>query len=849
MVAADGSLFTMKKKSSGQGSDTGDVQAMRLPLSQKSQKKLNGEDEEDDERTSSQVVLHISHSGSAKHTLAISTDGVLYGWGSNAHGQLGIPIHDGQNAMVPVPIELQLPKIQSSAILSRMLVSSVAVGKAHSIIICRSSDDGMQCVYGMGSNEFGQLGTGSHSKMSPPTAIRRFSKGFGDVKAKDEVRVTNASAGARHTLFLTSTGRVFACGDNRWGQAGQQHSRTLSPSTLIVRPEPIPSLYNRKVNSIAAGDMHSAVLTDRGEVFMMGKSSKCGHSVNSSEDGQDGSTAQTELPACVPMVVTTLQQEHVNVISIACSPTATFAVSRSGEVWAWGYGHGEGEGSSSSSSSHQLNKGRISLSQNPKSLHIRRALAKSIDRESNMSVGLFSNNTKAANILSEQVVSVVPGDDSIIFRTARRHKVNEDPNTPDNENRLSEDYSDLTSNGGLPFDSTGFDGFGGTARTVNLLEEMSGGERKAMITLNAQQAQAWTANAIRQVISGFNDGNGHEKLNEGSSSKMEEQLTAALILAHMDRLVCFDHSQMGSSLAFNKGRGMTASASASSIQSLKGIVGDASSSSTPEMASGDFLLSLEPFSIVQGVDRQAGIISALYQVLKSIEAAYFSPIVEQRDEIGPRTITYIALVCLKILSRTYEAFEHLHGSNSTADENKDRDLYGDDFNEVGDEKKSLRERMHDKETLALLRNLLFRFADTNLGLSGMRPGGELVQEQAQRVLCIGFNVLYPTTRDKASFLSLMLAKQSLSKASDASMSVTAAFTDRFASTARAIGLDPEAAMTHSHLTVTQQLLFTLQTPRMYQHEFWSALYTYRSYSYTKSANANVRERSAVREQM
>lgn len=59
-----------------------------------------------------------------------------------------------------------------------------------------------------GRNDCGQLGLGDDKTRSFPRKV--------DIDAK----IVNAACGQRHTLFLTDSGEVYACGKNEAGQLG-----------------------------------------------------------------------------------------------------------------------------------------------------------------------------------------------------------------------------------------------------------------------------------------------------------------------------------------------------------------------------------------------------------------------------------------------------------------------------------------------------------------------------------------------------------------------------------------------------------------------------------------------------
>ncbi|KAK3591312.1 hypothetical protein CHS0354_028419 [Potamilus streckersoni] len=74
----------------------------------------------------------------------------------------------------------------------------------------------MFTVLGWGSNQHAQLGIGytEEGGVIKPQVIH-------DLQDNE---IEDISNGDRHSLFLSRTGKVYSCGDNEWGQLGQDRS-------------------------------------------------------------------------------------------------------------------------------------------------------------------------------------------------------------------------------------------------------------------------------------------------------------------------------------------------------------------------------------------------------------------------------------------------------------------------------------------------------------------------------------------------------------------------------------------------------------------------------------------------
>ncbi|XP_064119634.1 E3 ubiquitin-protein ligase MYCBP2-like isoform X5 [Macrobrachium nipponense] len=85
-------------------------------------------------------------------------------------------------------------------------VVQVACGLHHSVVLCSNGE-----TYTWGSNSYGQLGVGDLISRGSPVMIR----------LPPNVRVTQVASGSNHTVFLTSGGQIYTCGDFQKGQLGR----------------------------------------------------------------------------------------------------------------------------------------------------------------------------------------------------------------------------------------------------------------------------------------------------------------------------------------------------------------------------------------------------------------------------------------------------------------------------------------------------------------------------------------------------------------------------------------------------------------------------------------------------
>lgn len=127
--------------------------------------------------------------------------------------------------------------------------------------------------------------------------------------------VQQIACGHRHTLFLTASGKVYACGSNDYSQLGHE--------LPTKRPLEIPELQAYVVTQIACGSRHSMALTEWGQVLSWGDN----------ECGQLGHASDQEVIQ-LPKIVRYLVSKTV--VQIACGNNHSLALTCCGELYSWG---------------------------------------------------------------------------------------------------------------------------------------------------------------------------------------------------------------------------------------------------------------------------------------------------------------------------------------------------------------------------------------------------------------------------------------------------------------------------------------------------------------------------------
>ena len=150
--------------------------------------------------TTTAKIAHIATSPTSCHSVAITTDGIAFGWGRNETGQLGLGY---TSAVVPLPTQLSIPCEEGE-----ITFVAAGVGKYHTILV---GSNGI--AYASGGNVCGQLGinNGGVKQIEKFRKCAVMGQVVGDSGGEDEddVNVKIVQVGLFFVYFRHST-RLFS---------------------------------------------------------------------------------------------------------------------------------------------------------------------------------------------------------------------------------------------------------------------------------------------------------------------------------------------------------------------------------------------------------------------------------------------------------------------------------------------------------------------------------------------------------------------------------------------------------------------------------------------------------------
>jgi alpha-tubulin suppressor-like RCC1 family protein len=239
-------------------------------------------------------------------SLVVTAGGQLYSFGYNWDGALGDDAHNGNGGPNPTPALVTLPGATGPVI-------QAAAGAYHSLALTATGQ-----LYAFGQNFYGELGTElKQTRTTTPVLVTLPGAGG---------PVTQIAAGKQFSLAVTSSGQLYAFGENRNGELGN------TTNDLTGEPNPMPTRVTLPgevgpVTQVAAGLEHTLALTSSGQLYAFGDN----------QEGELGDTTNLEKwwPNPTPTPVG-LPGASGRIVQIAADKESSFALTSTGELYAFG---------------------------------------------------------------------------------------------------------------------------------------------------------------------------------------------------------------------------------------------------------------------------------------------------------------------------------------------------------------------------------------------------------------------------------------------------------------------------------------------------------------------------------
>lgn len=235
-------------------------------------------------------------------------NGIVYVWGANNIGQLGLNTgvaFDGQKSVYP--------KLCTS--LKDKVIVEIACGHCSSFAL-----DIYGNAYSWGNNEFGQLGHGPEAPKIIDVPKR--------IKGLKEP-ITQISSGHEHTIALAVSGVVYSWGNGESGLLG--HGDCKSSDI----PKKIEFFNAKNITFITCGGLHSIAITTNGELYSWGRGDG-GQLGIPSKVLEELSQKQGDFYSATPKRIFNEVIKNKIIITAACGEAHTLALDNAGRVYGWG---------------------------------------------------------------------------------------------------------------------------------------------------------------------------------------------------------------------------------------------------------------------------------------------------------------------------------------------------------------------------------------------------------------------------------------------------------------------------------------------------------------------------------
>lgn len=183
------------------------------------------------------------------HTLFLTEERNIFVCGANKLGQCGFQ----NDEKIKKPTELNIT-IKKNDI-------HITAGWNHSIIWDKEH------IFVMGSNKYGQLGTGDNCNRDQPTELN-----LNFMNLSPENKISRVMAKSNHTIILMQKGDCYVCGQNNCGQLGLGNNQNCNIPTKI-EPAQFNLDSNDKIEDIILGMWHTIFISEKRRIFIVGDNS------------------------------------------------------------------------------------------------------------------------------------------------------------------------------------------------------------------------------------------------------------------------------------------------------------------------------------------------------------------------------------------------------------------------------------------------------------------------------------------------------------------------------------------------------------------------------------------------
>jgi alpha-tubulin suppressor-like RCC1 family protein len=204
-----------------------------------------------------------------KHSICCDSDGFCWTWGDDNHGQLGIGGSVGSSVPVQVSAGQQSDPNNPHGELENIIQVSAGRSGTHSlaieVVVDPNTLEASYRAFSWGNNYSGQLGIASSGNVRSVPQLFLAGEQHNDPNGNPYFAgAIETSAGEFHSMLLDDSGNVFCMGDNTHGQlgGGSYVANNKIPVKVLSGEQSDTNTYLENIVAISAGWDHCMALED-----------------------------------------------------------------------------------------------------------------------------------------------------------------------------------------------------------------------------------------------------------------------------------------------------------------------------------------------------------------------------------------------------------------------------------------------------------------------------------------------------------------------------------------------------------------------------------------------------------
>ena len=293
------------------------------------------------EDESNAQILHLECSFNFS---AILSNGLLFTFGSNEHGKLGVGKKRG-DCLVPTLVQFSISSTNEDEV---VFVTQVSLGSSYA-----SAIDAIGRLFSWGYGGGGNLGLGSRKSKSRPCLVlgaieceRMISVHCTAGQITVQTPIAKPGSEAPHTLAISENGIVYSWGSCYKGQLGNLSKKTLGKEDAdelvpyqiggILRDgdgrESSHYFENEIMKQVASSAMHSSFLTADGELYFCGCGSTGRGGIKKFDEGLGGRRSRMKCYIIEPIKVEFFSDNRIFVEQVDTARRHMIALTSSREL-------------------------------------------------------------------------------------------------------------------------------------------------------------------------------------------------------------------------------------------------------------------------------------------------------------------------------------------------------------------------------------------------------------------------------------------------------------------------------------------------------------------------------------